>query len=165
MILISNYSWEYIQNTLIEVGRQTEVGSKCFYYNGSDLGACIHAIQLGFLITTYSFIIASQDIQARIAKYTPRSRNQSILSCIPSKGPTDKMIVSDSPVQAIGMWESRSLDIFLIKVSGQIRNEPGDMAKNTPGDIANQYIYIYIYIYARRYQESTVMDTLGVTNQ
>jgi hypothetical protein len=42
------------------------------------------------------------------------------------------------------MWESRSLDIFLIKASGQIRNEPGDMAKNTHGDIANQYIYIYM---------------------
>ena len=48
--------------------------------------------ELGLLITTYSsIIIDSQDIQARIAKYTPRSRNQSILSCIPSKGPSDKM--------------------------------------------------------------------------
>jgi hypothetical protein len=70
------------------------------------------------------------------------------------------------------MWESRSLDIFLIKVSGQIRNEPGDMAKNTPGDIANQYIYIYIYIRPEilginghghtRSNESVSLDIFGI---
>jgi hypothetical protein len=72
------------------------------------------------------------------------------------------------------MWESRSLDIFLIKVSGQIRNEPGDMAKNTPGDIANQYIYIYTSIYIHpeilginghghtRSNESVSLDIFGI---